>query len=134
MATTHKFSDFDIDFNRNTFVDDISVKKDINSIRQSVMNIVLTVPGEKPFQRDFGVGLRRELFELWTPYRKAIIERNIIAEVNRLEPRVEVYTVNFDDESIDSNQIGVIIRFRVLLGERSEPIEDSIRISLVKVR
>ena len=134
MATTHKFSDFDIDFNRNTFVDDISVKKDINSVRQSVMNIVLTVPGEKPFNRDFGMGLRQELFELWTPYRKAIIERNIIAEVNRLEPRVEVYTVNFDDESIDSNQIGVIIRFRVLLGERSEPIEDSIRISLVKVR
>jgi|TARA_Y100000034_G_scaffold6680_1_gene7373 hypothetical protein len=134
MATTHKFSDFDIDFNRNTFVDDISVKKDINSVRQSVMNIVLTVPGEKPFKRDFGVGLRQELFELWTPYKKAILQRNIISEVNRLEPRAEVYKVDFDEESIDSNQIGIIIRFRVLLGERSEPIEDSIRISLVKVR
>ena len=134
MATTHKFSDFDIDFNRNTFVDDISVKKDINAVRQSIMNIVLTVPGEKPFNRTFGVGLRQHLFELWTPYRKAIIERNIIAEVNRSEPRAEVYKVEVDDESIDDNQVGINIRFRVFLGERSEPIEDSIRISLAKVR
>ena len=134
MATTHKFSDFDIDFNRNTFVDDISVKKDINSVRQSVMNIVLTVPGEKPFKRDFGVGLRHELFELWTPYKKAIMQRDIISEVNRLEPRAEVYKVDVDEESIDDNQVGINISFRILLGERSEPIEDSIRISLVKVR
>jgi hypothetical protein len=134
MATTYKFSDFDIDFNRNTFIDDISLKKDINSVRQSVMNIVLTVPGEKPFQRDFGVGLRQQLFELWTPYRKAILQKNIIDGVNRLEHRVEVYEVDFDEESIDDNQISININFLVFIGERSEPIQDNIRISMVKVR
>jgi len=134
MATTYKYSDFDIDFNRNEFIDDMSIKKDFNSIRQSVMNIVLTKPGEKPFNREFGVGIHNMLFELWTPFQKSLLERNIKWEVDRLEPRAEVTAVNIDEDEIDSNEVSIEIKFNIVLGERSEPIKDSIRIALTKVR
>ena len=134
MAITYKYSDFDIDFNRNEFIDDISIKKDFNSIRQSVMNIVLTKPGEKPFNREFGVGIHNMLFELWTPFQKSLLERNIKWEVDRLEPRAEVTAVNIDEDEIDSNEVSIEIKFNIVLGERSEPIKDSIRIALTKVR
>ena len=77
MSRKYKYSDIDIDLNKNEFIGDISIKKDANSIRQSVMNIILTRKGEKPFNRNFGVGLHDYLFENFTTYTLAILEKSI---------------------------------------------------------
>ena len=42
MSTKYQYSDFDIDFGKNEFISDVSMKLERNSIRQSVMNIILT--------------------------------------------------------------------------------------------
>ena len=44
------FKDVSIGFMRNPFTDDISSVSNENSIKQAVKNLILTVPGEKPFQ------------------------------------------------------------------------------------
>ena len=134
MATTYQYSDFDIDFNKNDFISDIAMKKDRNAVRQSIMNIILTRPGEKPFDRGFGVGLHNMLFELWTPIQKFVVERDIIWAINRLEPRARIDSVVVDDEKIDSNEISLNVNFSVLAGDQSNPIKDSLQISLTKVR
>jgi len=135
MASQDKYSDFDIDFGKNEFINDISLKKGTNSIRQSITNIILTSPGEKPFNRDFGVGIHKMLFELWTPLQSAVVERNIKWEIRRLEPRADVYDVIIDADNIDSNnELTVEVRFYVMSGNQGEAIKDSLKLGLTKVR
>lgn len=134
MAITYQYSDFDIDLNKNSFIDDIAMVKDRNAIRQSIMNIILTRPGEKPFDRNFGVGLHNYLFELMSPITIAKLERDIIWAVNGYEPRARIDRVVVNGDNIDDNEVDITIRFSILSGNSSTPNKDVIQISLTKVR
>jgi|15BtaG_2_1085339.scaffolds.fasta_scaffold00215_11 phage baseplate assembly protein W len=134
MSQEYQYSDFDVDFTKNEFVDDISLVKEINAIRQSITNIILTSPGEKPFIRNFGVGIYKILFELWTPLLEFKLERDIIDAVRIWEPRAVVQSVLFDGTEMDSNLLILDIRFQTKRGTRANPKLNSLKISLVKVR
>ena len=135
MATDKKFTDFDIDFEKNTFTNDVSLKTDRNAIRQSIMNIILTNPGEKPFDSSFGTGLYNFLFENVTnDVELERMEMDIKNEILAREPRAEVETVVWDDSNIDNNELTVEINYTVFQGARAEPIMDSLSIELTKVR
>jgi len=140
MAVTHQHSDFDIDFNVNAFVDDLATVKDRAAIRQSLMNILLTMPGEKPFNKSFGVGMHQLLFELFTPLEMAKWEQDAEWAIKRLEPRVIVNRVSlFDDvynpgDDLDANLVTMTINYSIIAGNESNPIEDSLTVRLTKVR
>ena len=136
-----QFVDFDIDLNKNPFNNDISVVGDRNAIRQSIMNIILTVPGEKRFNDDFGVGLRKYLFELSTPLQSALMERDIKTAIARLEPRAIVDSVDFEDDADSAkqgssgvaNQFNMTINYTILNGRKSK-LTDTLQVTLQKVR
>ena len=134
MPSDHKFTDFDIDFGKNSFTGDLSLKTDRNAIRQSIMNIVLTTPGEKPFDPSFGVGVYDLLFENPDNTELAVLERDIMAAVELREPRATVEQVVFDQDRIDSNEITFEIKYLVRQGVEAEPILESLRIEIAKVR
>ena len=129
-----KYSDFNINFYKNEFVNDISMVKDRNSVRQSLINIMLTRPGEKPFNPGFGVGLHNYLFETWTKFDQAMLHRDITWAVRLHEPRAEINSVTVDDSLIDSNEISLNVDFFILTGADSAPIPDSLKIGFKKVR
>ena len=140
MPTKYQFSDFDIDFNKNIFTNDVSIKKDRNSIQQSVKNIILTMPGEKPFNRSFGIGMHQLLFELFTPIEMAKWEQDTEWALTRSEPRVIVNGVSLLDgvykpgDDLDANLVTMTIDYSIVAGSESNPIEDSLTIRLTKVR
>jgi len=131
---SYQYSDFNIDFTRNEFVNDISMRKDVNSIRQSIANIILTHRGEKPFNTDFGVGLHHLLFEPLDPLGKAKLQDRIRSAVLRHEPRAEILSLDFSDYDNNTNTLNFAVNFLVLSGNKSNPIKDSLQISLIKVR
>lgn len=136
-----QFIDFDIDFNKNPFNGDISVVGDRNAIRQSIMNIILTVPGEKRFNDDFGVGLRHRLFENMSPLDLAHLQRDIKIAISRLEPRAVIDSVTFDEDtdvakqgsSGTANQLNMSIEYTILNGRQSK-LTDTLQVALQKVR
>lgn len=98
QITKNIFSDIPFFFSKNSFTNDLSLKKDGNAIRQSIINIVLTRLGEKPFKFDFGTVFYDLLFEninnedvRLTPYKI-----DLQAAVNRYDPRIQVMEVNFN--------------------------------------
>jgi len=129
-----KYSDIDILLTRNEFVNDVSVVKNRNSIRQSIMNIILTRPGEKPFNRSFGYGVHDLLFENMDVLTRAEMELNILYALRNFEPRAKVNSVIIDDELIDSNNISINIEFTILGGSESSSVPDSLKIEIKKVR
>jgi phage baseplate assembly protein W len=63
-------------------------------VRQSILIILDTSPGERVMRPDFGCGLRRYLMEPNTPATRAAIAREIEAGLRAWEPRIVVGTVD----------------------------------------
>ena len=51
------YKDIALSFDKDPFSEDVVTKVDINSVRQALKVLVLTNPGEKPFDPNFGAGV-----------------------------------------------------------------------------
>tara|TARA_B110000977_G_C11070555_1_gene489398 strand:+ start:70 stop:486 length:417 start_codon:yes stop_codon:yes gene_type:complete len=98
-ARTKPYSDFDFPFKKHPVTGDIPIKRDIEAVKQSVRNILLTRRGEKFFDPDFGGSLTEFLFENFDPIVKAEMEMRIINTLKNHEPRVRVLNVEIEDMS-----------------------------------
>ena len=63
-------------------------------VRQSILLILDTEPGERVMRPGFGCGLRRFLMEPNTPGTRAAIAREVEASLRMWEPRIEVRSVD----------------------------------------
>ena len=57
------FKDLSMTFQANPLNNDLIGLKNANAIARSVRNIVMTIPGEKPFNENFGSRISGLLFE-----------------------------------------------------------------------
>jgi phage baseplate assembly protein W len=73
------------------------------SIRQNFKNLLLTSPGERIMLPQFGCGLRRLLFEGFSPTLHESIRTQINRQVNTYLPFVNVETVNFLTHEFNSD-------------------------------
>ena len=84
-----------------------------NAIARAVRNIVLTSPGEKFFDPDFGSSVSEILFENVDDITAVSIEDEIKSCLANYEPRVEIINVNVDP-NFDENQFDVVISYRIV--------------------
>lgn len=104
------FSDIETTFARNPVTDDTLRIKNIESIKRSVRNIILTAKGERALAPSFGSGVRALLFENDTPFYRFVLEQEIKYCLRFQEPRIEVTKVEIGGR-IDANELSVTIEF-----------------------
>jgi len=112
-TNSRKWCDLDLDFIKHPTTNDIVRKKDVEAVKRSVRNLILTNRYDRPFQPEIDGGVTRYLFELATPSTKADIEYAIKNTIANFEPRAEVISVNVGG-NIDKNEIHVTLTFRVV--------------------
>ena len=56
-TNTRKWADLDLDFVAHPVTKDIVLKKDVEAIKRSVRNLILTNPHERPFHPEIGSGI-----------------------------------------------------------------------------
>ena len=83
----------------------------IGSVKQNFKNVVLTAPGERIMDINFGVGVYGLLFENYNSDVKNQIRERIVAQSNEYMPFLKIRAINFDDSQIDSNQIFIAINY-----------------------
>ena len=110
---SRSFRDIDLDFARNTVTNDVNVVEDITAVKRAVKNLVQTNFYERPFQPELGCGIRELLFENFTPMTKVFLERKIEEVLINYEPRVDLQSVQVDDDQ-DGNRLVVDIYFYVV--------------------
>ena len=110
---SRKFSDIDIDFTRNLVTSDVNKVEDVIAVKRAVKNLVQTNFYERPFQPELGCGIRELLFEPFTPITKLFLQRKIEEVLINYEPRVNLTSVNVDDDQ-DRNRLVVDIAFQVV--------------------
>ena len=110
-----RFIDFDLKFTKTGDAPHgLAVKKDINAIRQSLVNLILTRPGEKGFSPEFGSNIVDLIFENFDPVQMIRIQEDIRESIGAFEPRVNFVGLDFYTNNIDSNMISINLQFRLV--------------------
>ena len=99
------FKDISMSFKVNPLNDDLIALKNETAIARSVRNIVMTIPGERFFQPNFGSEVNRLLFNNIDDISASLIESQIRQSIENYEPRVRLRSLkvdpNFDNNSFD---------------------------------
>ena len=107
------FKDVSMTFQKHPLTSDILALKNESAIARSVRNIVFTVPGEKPFDEDFGSQISQALFENINDISANIIKSEIQSSLKRYEPRVNVREVEVNP-NFDQNEFNVTIVYEII--------------------
>jgi phage baseplate assembly protein W len=85
-------------------------------VKQNFKNLVLTNPGERIMDIEFGVGLRRFLFEMNGQSTYDEISARISQQVALYMPFLNVRSVQFGatDEGIDNSQVTIAIAYEIV--------------------
>lgn len=113
LKRSRSFKDFSVNFARNPFTDDLSVVNNDNSIKQAVKNIILTSPGEKPFQPLVGSSVNRLLFEPLDAFTADAIAEEIRTTINQYEPRVKLTNVEVTPIN-EGNKLNVSLEYKIV--------------------
>jgi|TARA_R100001163_G_C5050894_1_gene187690 phage baseplate assembly protein W len=130
-----RYTDLNLSLDKNTFTGDISVVTDANAIRNSIANILLTDPDERPFSSSqVGVGIKNLLFDVDIKSAKyAFIVQTVKEHINRYEKRVifeEMDFVNRETTKDDGNMI-LEIKYTVKANKPNEQnAMDSLQITI----
>jgi phage baseplate assembly protein W len=82
-------------------------------IRQSIMIIMGTEPGERIMRPDFGAGLNRFVFEPANTTTMALIQTRVHGALVDWEPRIEVITVTVTLDPNERNLLLIETTYRV---------------------
>jgi phage baseplate assembly protein W len=107
------YSDLPLTLQKNVVTRDIGLKEDLNSIKQSIQNILTTRRGERPYDLEFGCNISSYLFEKINSITRLRIEKEIRFALENHEPRINVVRVEVIN-SPDTNSVDINLEFEVI--------------------
>jgi len=125
------FSDFNQSFLPHPNTGQISRKVNVDAVKMSLRNLVLTNKYERLRNPRFGGNIRRWLFEPSTSAYAITkeIERHVREIVRQYEPRVRLLEV-IASATEDDTTVNIYIKFSIVSSERDEELN----ITLYRVR
>ena len=112
-SVSQGFKDVSMSFQTNPLNNDLIALKNATAISRSLRNIVLTVPGEKFFNDNFGSRVSESLFENIDSITANIIEGEIKTSIQNYEPRVRLLKVQAIADP-DNNSFDVVIEYQII--------------------
>ena len=123
------YRDFDLRFIPHPVTGKLILKKNTESVKQAVRNLILTNLGERPYRPTYGSTIRSSLFDLFSPLTEEKIRSAVTIALANYEPRVQLLDIRFGGDP-DRNELSVTIIFRPI--NTTDP--DTVVINLARVR
>ena len=108
-----QYTDLDLFFAKKATSKDISKVTDVQAVKRSIRNLILTDHYEKPFHPEIGSGVRGLLFELMSPITGNVLARVIEDVIENFEPRARLISVTAFP-NLDRNEYECTIEFYVV--------------------
>ena len=110
-TNTRRWSDLDLDFTKHPVTKDVSIKRNVEAIKRSVRNLIMTNPFERPFHPEIGSGITGLLFDNVAPTTAVVLQSEIRQVLNNFEPRIELIDIGVLGD-IDKNGYYIRIKFQ----------------------
>ena len=107
------FKDISATFQTNPLNSDLIALKNENAISRSIRNLILTQPGDKPFQPDLGSEVYESLFETLDQITASSVQQQIENTIIKYEPRVDLRDVTVS-ANIPNNAFDVLIDYEII--------------------
>jgi phage baseplate assembly protein W len=108
-----QYNDLDLFFSKKSGSNDVTQITDVEAVKRSIRNLVLTNFYEKPFHPEIGSGVRDMLFENMTPITAVVLARKVEDVIENFEPRARLISVR-SLPNLDRNEYEVTIEFFVV--------------------
>ena len=96
------------------FVDGISLNKTLReTLSQNLKNVMLTIPGERIMDTNFGVGFHRFMFEPMVPGLSGKIRDRIRDQISQYMPFVQINSIDVKRSRSGDNIMSVVISYAV---------------------
>tara|TARA_Y100000034_G_C6895411_1_gene412693 strand:- start:574 stop:951 length:378 start_codon:yes stop_codon:yes gene_type:complete len=83
------------------------------AVKQNFKNLMMTAPGERIMDKDFGVGLRNYLFENYTTEVADNIRYNIYAQTQRYMSFIEIQSIGINQAEDILNSLNIRIVYSI---------------------
>lgn len=84
----------------------MSFQQDVRLIKNDLIQLLLTAPGERVMRPDFGTLLRRFVFNNITRESLVLLRENILEAIAKYEPRITIKRFFIRDDA-DRNQVTI---------------------------
>jgi phage baseplate assembly protein W len=105
----------------------INQKEDIDSINQSIRNILFTMQGEVPFDPLFGSGIHQLLFEKMSPVTEQLLKDEVQIALENHEPRIEINNIELFPD-YDNNLYELDLEYKVVYLDVEETVQIDIQL------
>tara|TARA_B100001063_G_scaffold124075_1_gene115726 strand:+ start:192 stop:590 length:399 start_codon:yes stop_codon:yes gene_type:complete len=109
---SRSFRDISLSFKRHPITNDVTLLRNEDAIKKSVINLIRTRIGERFFNDILGTSIGDTLFELNT-FNDDGLREEIITLLKNFEPRIELTNV-FVEGQIDSNDLFIQIDYEIV--------------------
>lgn len=92
---------------------DVAKAVGTRAVKNSLLGIITSRKGSKPFDPEFGCDMSDQLFENLSPLTANTLEKSITAAVRAYEPRIVRLSVTVTPQ-YDANAVIVDVRFSIL--------------------
>ena len=115
--SSYIYKDLNLFFTKHPLTADVSKVTDVQAVKRSVRNLILTNKGERLFHPEIGGGVKGVLFENFTPILEIELQSAITDVIRTYEPRVKVEEVIVNEPTgldLDANRLRVIVQFSLI--------------------
>jgi len=120
------YVDASIGFEPNPLTSDLPAVLDQRAIEVSMRNLILTRPGEVPFQPDIGSNIYNLLFDMNDVATADLIEDEIYRTISFNEPRVQLVSVSVESNP-EQYYFAATIKYKIIGSETILEVEQILR-------
>ena len=131
--STYIYKDLSLFFTPNPVSGDVTMVTDVQDIKRSVRNLIMTNRFEKPFHPEVASHVRDLLFEPFSPVTINLLRNRIETVLTNYEPRVTLTDVQVEDpdfQKMDNNELNVRIFFTL----KNDPEIQTVDVLLERLR
>ncbi len=113
VKISRAFKDISLSFSKHPVTNDVTVLKNEDAIKKSVINLCRTKFNERFFNELIGTSVDNSLFELIDSGIGDVLEREIDALLKNFEPRINLNDINVITDQ-DSNALEIKITYEIV--------------------
>tara|TARA_B100000427_G_scaffold322496_1_gene324586 strand:+ start:1304 stop:1696 length:393 start_codon:yes stop_codon:yes gene_type:complete len=110
--SSRSFRDISLSFNRHPVTNDVTILRNEDAIKKSVINLCRTRLNERFFNDLLGTSIEDSLFELNNGETAGVLEEEIKTLLSNFEPRIQVTSIIVDTET-DPNGLYISVKYNI---------------------